>query len=195
MTTKRKCPLTGLDAIVDSDESNYDFYKIQLEGIKDCEYLFPGHPTAGLNKNTEEVFSQLIQDDPFKQGKLLRWLYLKTQTSKKQKTPFTIPTICLDLLKDDLAKKKTYKTEITFISEVEDVFEQKITPTQKLDWLLEYIYHDMEDLGQEKTVTNTELFPILATIEPIRVWYLIEALEKEGYLEKKTTRTHTVNMC
>ena len=183
MTTKTKCPLTGLDAIADYDERNYGFFKIQLEGIKDCQYLFPGHPNAGLDENTIKVFEELTKEDLIKKGKLLHWLYLNNQMAKQKNTTFKIPRLCLEHLNTNLAKKEDCNPEIEFISEVIDVSKKEITPAQKLDGLLEYIYNDMEDLGQNKTIINCELFPIVATIKPTEVSSLMNELVEKKYIK------------
>ncbi|XVJ52211.1 MAG: hypothetical protein HEQ32_09150 [Vampirovibrio sp.] len=178
MTETIKCPLTGLDAII--EEKNTQCSIIRLQGIEECNYSFPSHTKAGLNEETIKVFEDLTKNDLIKKGKLLRWLYLKTQMSKKQKTPLKIPPLSLELLSDDSANKETFKTEREFISEVEDVFEQKITPTQKLDWLLEYIYHDVESLGTKKSIPTYELLPVLATVEAAEVRALLKTLAQKG---------------
>jgi hypothetical protein len=176
-----KCPLTGLDAMVGDYDHNCSSFKIQLKEIKDCEYWFFGNSKAGLDEGTKKVFAKLIKDDPIKQGKLLRWLYLNNKN-----TNFKIMALHPDCIENTSENDKQCEKQTKFINEVTSVLEQKITPTQKSDWLLEYIYHDMEGLGTKKPITNAELFPIVATIEPTEVSSLMGTLVEKKYIKPNT---------
>jgi hypothetical protein len=99
----------------------------------------------GIDRHSE--LSSLTQNE---KGKLLQWL-VQTIENKNKKDSETVFIPDKFICKID--------------RDVDSPLNKTITPTQKLEWLLEYIYKGEETVGLSKEISNQELFPYLATVE------------------------------
>ncbi|MFN9690572.1 MAG: hypothetical protein ACK551_00510 [Vampirovibrionales bacterium] len=171
--TNTKCPISGLEA--ESWQNGFVTYYEYLS-IRGFAYGI----TMLRGKNP------LTSLDPIAKGKILYWLYGKLKVLRSQKENydyFILPVMYEhDFIEDNSnIFEETENSEQKIKREIRAALNQKITPTQKVNWLLEYIYHDLESLGTIRHIANTHLFPVLATVEPSEVYDLIEILVKKNY--------------
>jgi hypothetical protein len=155
--TETKCPLTGLDATIIPPRGNYTTYE-----VKDLKLQYSVSPIV---LEALEAKKRNNEDFDLEKGKLLYWVNNEWQKVIKE-TSLKIPMIDSQLINES--------NELSPLR-------LKITPNQKLDWLLEYIYHDMESLGTRKSIPHHELFPILATVEASEVDILMKILTKRKH--------------
>jgi nucleoside 2-deoxyribosyltransferase len=111
---------------------------------------------------------KLSKLDPTQKGKLFQWVYQEVRNNKSGNT-IVIPS-------------KYLNTEYTGS---DSPLNQKITPTQKMDCLLEYLYKGMESVGTSKTISNLELLPILATVEIGEVGYFLQVCSDKKWIQIK----------
>jgi hypothetical protein len=173
MIYNNKCPISGLD--VQSWKNGFVTYYKYL----DCHNV-----TYGIRMSHDENF--LTSLDPIAKGKIFHWLNgkLKALDSQKENYDYFILPVMYEhdfIEENSNTFEQTENSEQKIKREIRATLNQKITPTQKLNLLLEYIYHDMESLGTEKSMPNYELFPILATVKPSEVDGLIQILTKKNY--------------
>ena len=163
METVTTCPLSGLDAEEIKQISEFHYR------IPSLDNLYPGIDC--FSYFIDDQFGTLSTLTSSQKGKLFQWIFqeLQNKTLREQKTVF-VPSNYWDI--ECLA--------------VDSPLNQKITPTQKLDWLLEYLYHNVESLGTMKYIPNFELFPILATVDPNEVDVLIQILVEKNYCFEKS---------
>jgi hypothetical protein len=176
MSEITKCPLTGLDV-----ESWEDIDTRYYRYFANPEFAYGIKIRFG-----ENLFTSL---DPIAKGKILYWLNgkLKVFYSQREEVQgFILPFMDEnDFIEKNTVASTQIQREETPVEkikrEIRTTLNRKITPTQKLDWLLEYIYDGMENLGERTSITNTKLFPILATVKASEVDSLIQILTKQNY--------------
>ncbi len=158
--TKTKCPLTGLEAIKESPGSRLCYHIPTLNNV----YTGIDYFSYSIGYKWTDL-PELLNSS--QKGKLFQWV-VRELRNKEPKASKTI------LIPEDYLDTKYTGTD--------SPLNQKITPTQKLEWLLEYVYHDMEDLGTEKSITNAELLPVLATVDGKEVQKLLNILRKRNLI-------------
>jgi hypothetical protein len=137
--------------------SGLDALETQREGI----YTYRIH-AMDLTYSIHNKWDILSTLTSAQKGKLFQWVYKKVKNNKLERT--------IDISSED------------FDIEYKEALNQKITPTRKLNLLLEYIYHDVEEFGLTKALKHFELFPILATVEISTVERFMQILLEKNYI-------------
>jgi nucleoside 2-deoxyribosyltransferase len=158
--TKTKCPLTGLEANEERTGSRLCYHIPKLNNIyTGIDYFY-----YGIDYKWTDL-SKLLNSS--QKGKLFQWVVQELR-NKEPKASKTI------LIPEDYLNTEYTGTD--------SPLNQKITPTQKLNLLLEYIYHDLEEFGLTKALKHCELFPILATVEISTVERFMNILLEKKYI-------------
>lgn len=115
------CPLTGLQAEFSKDDH---MSVVKLKHLNVTYTSNTGSTNEYLLLQTQLFFDKLIQNDPIKKGKLLRWLSINS--------PVTIIALHPEMIPPSSNYYNHSKEESTFIKDVQSSLEEKITPVQKL---------------------------------------------------------------
>jgi hypothetical protein len=185
-----KCPISGLDA-TSSKNGFTTYYQIDSLALPNgAPFVFS---MSSIYHNGDSPFDFL---NASQKGKMFRWLYFQLQSryTTNDYQYFILPP----LYEHDFSHFKQVKESYGLDSDEEKIkkesvriVNEKITPTQKLEWLLEYIYKGEETVGLSKEISNQELFPYLATVEVKEVGYFLKICAEKKWIEPKKSRIGT----